>query len=278
MQYFQRDNCVEIKNITDFDPVKIFECGQCFRWNADENDVYLGVAMNRAAKVWKTGESIYISGTSEDFESIWRDYFDLDRDYGAIRSSLDTDEYIKKAADFSAGIRLLRQDRWEALCSFIISQCNNIARIKKIIEALCQNFGEPLYFENKKLFSFPDAAKLAGLSEKELEPIKSGYRAKYIIEAANAVASGTIDLDMLAAGSYDQALRSLKGIGGVGDKVANCVVLFGLHMTNAFPVDVWIKRVISANYGKDFDPKIFGSAAGLAQQYMFYYARSKSKS
>ena len=278
MQYIQRDNCVEIKNVTDFDPVKIFECGQCFRWNADENGVYLGVAMNRAAKVWKTDESVFISGTLEDFENIWRDYFDLDRDYAALRSSLNTDEYIKKAAEFSAGIRLLHQDRWETLCSFIISQCNNIARIKRIIEALCRSFGEPIFFEGKTLYSFPDAERLAGLCEQDLEPIKSGYRAKYIIEAANSVASGKTDLDILAAGSYDEALRTLKGLSGVGDKVANCVILFGLHMMDAFPVDVWIKRAIGANYGKGFDPKIFGDAAGLAQQYMFYYARSQGKS
>lgn len=276
MQYFQRDNCVEIINAGEFDPVKTFECGQCFRWNADKNGVYLGVAMKRAAKVWKTGESVFISGTLEDFENIWRDYFDLDRDYGALRKSLNTDEYIKKAADYGAGIRILRQDKWEVLCSFIISQCNNIPRIKKIIESLCERFGEPLYFEDKTLYAFPDAAKIAGLTEKELEPIKSGYRAKYIIEAANAVASGAIDLDMLASGSCDQALRVLKGIEGVGDKVAGCVILFGLNILDAFPVDVWIKRAITANYGEGFNPKIFGKAAGLAQQYMFYYARSNS--
>lgn len=274
MQYFQRDNHVEIKGLTEFDPVKTFECGQCFRWNACGDGAYLGVAMKRAAKVWKENDSLSISGTTDDFEGIWKDYFDLDRDYEALRSRLDTDEYIKKAAAFGAGIRLLRQDRWEALCSFIISQCNNIPRIKKIIEALCESYGEQLYFEGRTLYSFPDAEILAGLTARDLEPIKSGYRAQYIINAANAVASKKLDLDELALGSYEQALKTLKSIGGIGDKVANCVILYGLHIPDAFPVDVWIKKAIGENYGRDFDPGIFGSAAGLAQQYIFYYARS----
>lgn len=274
MQYIQRNNAVEIWDISDFDPIKIFECGQCFRWNADDKGVYTGVAKKIAARVWKEKDSIFISGTINNFESIWRDYFDLDRDYEKLRMGLNTDEYIKKAADFGAGIRILRQDRWEALCSFIISQCNNIPRIKKIIEVFCEKYGDPISFDGKTLYTFPDAVKIAEMSACDLEPIRCGYRAEYIIEAAAAVASGELDLDELAIGSYELAFKQLKSIKGIGDKVANCVILFGLQMPDAFPVDVWMKKALKENYSHDFDPKIFGSAAGLAQQYIFYFARS----
>ena len=144
MIYSQVGNEIEIKDIGDFDPVKIFECGQCFRWNMQKDGSYLGVAMNRVARLRQDGDTVYITSTIEDFENIWRSYFDLDRDYAAIRKGLCIDEYMKKASDFGAGIRILRQDKWEALCSFIISQCNNIPRIKKIIESLCRLCGEKI--------------------------------------------------------------------------------------------------------------------------------------
>ena len=274
MKYRQKENEIEITELDDFDLARIFECGQCFRWNADGEGVYTGVAMNRVAKIRRHGDSILITSSPEDFESIWRGYFDLDRSYGEIREGLCIDSYIKEASDFGAGIRILRQDKWEALCSFIISQCNNIPRIKKIIETLCRRFGDPIAFEGETFYTFPSPEKIALLDETALAPCRMGYRAPYIIAAAKKVASGALDLNALSRETPETALTELKKLTGVGDKVANCAVLFGLHMLDAFPIDVWMKRAVQKNYGKNFDPAIFSPYAGIAQQYMFFHARS----
>jgi N-glycosylase/DNA lyase len=177
------------------------------------------------------------------------------------------------AASFGAGIRILRQDPWETLCSFILSQCNNIPRIKRLVETLCALFGDPIPGA-RNAFAFPSPQRLAGLRETDFAPLRAGYRAKYILSAANAVASGALNLAELAASTPDAALASLKTLPGVGDKVAACAVLFGLHMLDAFPVDTWMKKAIARHYGAGFDPAIFAPYAGIAQQYMFYYERS----
>ncbi|MCL2409118.1 MAG: DNA-3-methyladenine glycosylase 2 family protein [Oscillospiraceae bacterium] len=280
MQYIEHRNKdeVEIQGVSDFDLVRIFECGQCFRWDMEPNGDYTGVAMGRAARLRKVGESVFISGNLAEFESVWQDYFDLDRDYAAIRVQQGVDDFMRQACEFGAGIRILRQDKWEALCSFIISQCNNIPRIKKIVGALCELYGEPFEFEDGTRYTFPSAERIAVLTAKDLAPIKCGYRAGYIIGAAKAVADGSLDLDALAQLSPQDARSELKKLYGVGDKVADCAVLFGLHMLDAFPRDVWIKRAIADIYGKGFDPGIFAPYAGIAQQYMFYYIRSTAKS
>ena len=274
MKYTNNGSEIELTEISDFDPVRIFECGQCFRWNADEKGVYTGVVKNRAARLRREGNSIFISGSIEDFESIWRDYFDLDRDYKEIRRRLCIDDFMQKATEYGAGIRILRQDKWEALCSFIISQCNNIPRIKKIISTLCQEFGEKIEFDNKQYYTFPKAQLLASLNESDLAPLHCGYRAAFIINAAKSIVEETVNLEELSKETYDSAREKLKQLRGVGDKVADCTILFGLNMLDAFPKDVWIKRAITQQYSKNFDPIIFTPYAGIAQQYIFYYARS----
>jgi len=278
MEYFDCKGEVEITGVPDFDLAKIFECGQCFRWDADEHGVYTGAAFGRAAKLRQEGGSIYITCSLNDFESVWRNYFDLDRDYAKIRRQLCTDAFMRTATDYGAGIRILRQDRWEAFCSFIISQCNNIPRIKKIIAALCRSFGDSFEFDGRVLYTFPAAVKLAGLSEECLTPLRCGYRAAYIIDAARAVADERLDLEALSRGSIEDARAALKQLRGVGDKVADCTLLFGLHMLDAFPLDVWMKRAVAQHYGQDFDPGMFRPFAGIAQQYIFYYTRSASVS
>lgn len=274
MQYIEHEGFVEIAQPEDFDPVKIFECGQCFRWNADENGVYRGVANGVAAKVWTENGSVFISGSMEQFTNVWHNYFDMDRDYVQAREQLSIDEYTRAAAEYGAGIRILKQDKWEALCSFIISQCNNIPRIKKIVETLCTCFGEPVELDGVTMFTFPSAEKVAQLTVDDLAPLRCGYRAPYIIGAAQAVADGSLDLEALSKSDFTTALKALKAMNGIGDKVANCVILFGLCIPDAFPIDVWMKKALAAHYPKDFEPKIFGTNAGLAQQYIFYYARS----
>ena len=192
----------------------------------------------------------------------------------AARESVMRGEYLTECARTGEGIRILRQDKWEALCSFIISQCNNIPRIKGIVERLCGLFGEPLETPWGVKHAFPDAGRVARLEEPELAPLHAGYRAPYIINAARAVASGEIDLEAAAAMDGDAARAYLKTLSGVGDKVANCAVLFGLHRLDAFPIDVWIRRALKEHMPPDFDPKSLGEYAGLAQQYMFFAERA----
>jgi len=277
MKIFERNGEVEVSDISDFNLEKIFECGQCFRWNADENGTYFGVAHGHAVRLRYRKDNIFISGTIDEFESIWRDYFDFDRDYAEIRQKLCIDDFMTCATEFGAGIRLLRQDKWEALCSFIISQNNNIPRIKMIIDTLCREFGDVLDFEDKQYHAFPSAEKLVNIDAKELAPLRCGYRAEYIISAAKSVAEGTIDLEALSESTPENARVELKKILGVGDKVADCVMLFGLNMLDAFPLDVWMKRAVVQHYGPGFDPNIFSPYAGIAQQYIFHFIRNGTK-
>jgi N-glycosylase/DNA lyase len=274
MHYFQNGPEVEITGLANFDLQQTFDCGQCFRWNPAGDDAYIGVARGRAARIRRDGESVFITGTTEDFVSVWQDYFDLGRDYASIRQHVSVDDYMTAAAAFGAGIRILQQDPWEALCSFILSQCNNIPRIKKITEQLCRMYGEPISFENSVYYSFPAPERIALLSPEDLAPCRCGYRAESVLGAARAVSDGSLDLEQLAQGTPEDALASLKKLRGIGDKVASCVILFGLHMLDAFPIDTWIRKAIDAQYGKGFDPYVFSPYAGIAQQYMFYYARS----
>lgn len=253
---------------------KTFECGQCFRWNRGEDGIYRGVVRGHYAEVTELGNEVYI--TSDAPDSMWREYFDLETDYAAVSRSF-TGEYLSECTRYGMGIRILRQEPWETLCSFIISQCNNISRIKGIVERLCENFGERAESNGTEYYSFPSAQRLAELSAEELSCIRAGYRAEYIICAARAVASGELDLEALKACDYRQAKKTLRTVHGVGEKVANCVVLFGLWHMEAFPIDVWIKRALKEHFPPDFDPKSLGEYAGLAQQYIFYYTRSMGK-
>jgi len=278
MKYILRDGEVEVSGVSDFDLERIFECGQCFRWNADEHGIYTGVAFGKFARIHRVGSSVFISGSIEDFESIWLDYFDLTRDYAKIRSSLQTDAFMLEAAEHGAGIRILRQDKWEALCSFIISQCNNIPRIKKIINVLCETFGYEVYNDGISRYAFPSAETIASLDLKDLAPLRCGYRAGYILGAAKAIANNELDLEGLSLLPPDVARAGLKKLHGVGDKVADCVLLFGLNMLDTFPLDVWMKRAVAEYFGKDFDRSIFSPYSGIAQQYIFHYVRNVKKS
>ncbi len=259
----------------DFSAKKIFECGQCFRWNENPDGSYTGVALGRAARVREDGDSVYITCTKAEFESVWRDYFDFGANYTERRRRCAVDDYMLAASEYGKGIRLLNQDRWETLCSFIISQCNNIPRIKKIVETLSGLYGERIEFEGGEYRSFPSAERVASLSERDLDPLRCGYRAPYILNAAREVAEGRLNLEELSRKEYPEAKRRLMELPGIGEKVANCVVLFSLRMPRAFPIDVWIKKALSEHYPGGFDPSVFGDDAGLAQQYMFYYQRDR---
>lgn len=250
-------------------PVKTFECGQCFRWNAGEDGVYTGVASGRVLRVRRENGDVLCSAEKGDL-AFWENYFDLDSDYSGANARFRQVDYLRDCAEYGTGIRILRQEPWEALCSFIISQCNNIPRIKGIVESLCHLYGDEL---EKDIFSFPGPERLAPLTEDDLAPLRSGYRAEYILNAARAVDSGELDFQQLRSMEPEEALERVRGIRGIGSKVANCFLLYGMHIMDRFPIDVWMKRALKEHFPPDFDPAALGDFSGLAQQYIFYYAR-----
>ena len=270
MKIVIKDNNIELHEIKNFVLSETLDCGQAFRWSETEKDIWQGVAFGKFLKIGSKDNIItFFDTTKEDFELIWKDYFDLDRNYSEILSVLSGNEVLKTAGEFAGGIRILRQEPWEALCSFIISQNNNIPRIKGIVERLCENFGEKI---NDGVYSFPTAEKIATLTLEDLVVLRSGFRAKYILDAAKKIASGEIVLDSLRDMSLDSARSELIKIYGVGEKVADCTLLFGLSHIDAFPKDVWIKRAVEKLFGGVL-PECTKGYEGIAQQYIFHYAR-----
>ena len=272
-----------IMGLKDFDLKHIFDCGQCFRWNEDADGSYVGVARGKALRIKQSGDSVTLFGTSEeDFRNIWYDYFDLARDYGEIKKSLSGDSVMRTAISYGEGIRILNQDLWETVVSFIISASNNIPRIKGIVERLCKLCGKEIEYMGEVYYSFPDAETLASLTVEDIAPIRAGFRDKYILDAARRFASGDIDEKYIHSLDAEGAKKELLRINGIGNKVANCILLFGLSHTEAFPVDVWIKRIMEYCYfGSErsigevaaFAEEKFGALGGFAQQYLFFYAR-----
>lgn len=264
------NNNVYVSNIGSFDLPHSLDCGQAFRWEENGNGVWHGVAFGKYLELEKLndGTVVLYNTAKEDFENIWRHYFDLDRDYDKIVEAISENETLKNAAEYAHGIRILNQEPWETLCSFIISQNNNIKRIKGIISRLCENFGE----DKDGFYTFPAAEKIAGLTLEDLSVLRSGFRAKYILDAANKVASGEIRLERLKEISTDEARDELMKIKGVGPKVADCVLLFALEHADAFPKDVWIKRAMETLFGGEL-PDCAKPYAGIAQQYIFFFAR-----
>lgn len=250
------------------------DCGQCFRWSENEDGSWHAVVQGKKADVYTENQKLYVCGDgSEVNEKFWQSYFDLGRDYSSVCEKLKTDKWLKKAIEAYPGIRILKQDPWETLCSFIISQNNNIPRIKGIIERLCTFFGEDLGGGD---FSFPSAERLAVLSEQDLAPIRSGFRAKYILDAARRVASGETELEKVAAMPIDEARAELQKIKGVGPKVAECALLYGFGRAEAFPVDVWVKRIMQELYPEGL-PVCTENVEGIAQQYLFHWRRNISE-
>ena len=266
----EKDGVVQARLNDSLNIEHIFRCGQCFRWQPSEKGGYIGAAYGRAVRVWQQENVLFLLCSLEDFELVWRRYFDLDRQYDQLTQRFCLNEFMKKAAAHGRGLRILRQQPWEALISFIVSQCNNIPRISGILQTMCRLWGQPLELEGQVLYSFPAPATLAALSLEDLAPLRAGYRAKYILAAAQAVCQGKLDFAALEAMEADQARQALTALPGVGRKVADCALLYGLGKMEAFPVDAWMKKA-APFYG--VDPGDFGPLAGVAQQYIFYYAR-----
>lgn len=259
----------KVQNVNCLDLAETLDCGQAFRWKADDKGFWHGVAYGRELTVSLADNTLTLYDISEDeYNKIWKHYFDFERDYKAIESLLKCDPTLLKMYRLCSGVRVLNQEPWETLCSFIISQNNNIKRIKGIIERLCENFGNRL--ENE--YSFPSAKVLAKLSTDDLAPIKCGFRAKYIIDAAKKVADDEIEFDTLKKLDIDSARTELCKIYGVGEKVADCTLLFSLGFSEAFPKDVWIKRAMPLLFPGGL-PKECKGIEGIIQQYIFSYAR-----
>ncbi len=264
--------------IKDFLPEHTFDCGQCFRWEKQEDGSYIGVANAQAVRISMFGETVEIEGITEnDYESFWKRYLDFDRDYSKIKEAVSINDTMIKSVEFGKGIRILRQDFFEALISFIISQRSSIPKIKSCVNKLCELYGEEISFRGKAFYSFPTAEKIASLSEEEIRSLGVGYRAPYILRAARAVASGEINADELEVMDTAVAREKLLTLYGVGDKVCDCVLLFSLGKYDLFPADVWIKRVMeeefASNDAKSAGETRFGQYSGFAQQYLFYWRK-----
>lgn len=246
------------------------DCGQAFRWVKEADGSYSGVAKGVFLNIREENGVFILKDTSiDDFNNIWCDYFDFNKDYNAICRKLKEDKFISPAIDEYYGIRILNQDSFEALFSFVISQQNNIKRIKGIIERLCERYGEKT---SGNLNAFPTAEKLSTLTVEDFESLGTGYRAKYLERLAKSVNAGEIDFEKIKSLPIDEARNKLLDIYGVGVKVANCALLFGFGFYDAFPVDVWMKRVME--HYPDGLPKCFDGYRGIAQQYLFHLARN----
>lgn len=268
--------------IPDLSMRQISESGQCFRMNQVAENRYALVASDRYLEVEQTGDELFFACTQEEYDGIWREYFDLDNDYGQYRSAVsEQDRYLGAAITFGSGIRILRQNVWEMLISFIISQQNNIKRIRKCIETICERYGEKRYITDSGdavYYTFPDAQALAHVSEEELRACNLGYRSRYIVSTADSIWRGEVDLEAVKRMGYRQAREELLKLNGVGGKVADCVCLFGLHHMDAFPVDTHIRKAIEEHYPTGFPFEKYAGYAGVMQQYLFYYDLKKSPS
>lgn len=266
---------IEFKRPEYFDIYKIFDCGQTFRFDLYKDGI-AGVACGMYLYFVQSDTAVRIYGCDEEkFHSILAHYLGLHCDYVSINNDIFEhfpEGIIQNAESVSRGIRILCQPLWETLCSFIISQNNNIPRIKKIISALSSQCGNKIEcFDGQTRYDFPTAEQLLLCGEDGLRELKTGFRAKYLIDCAEKWKNGAFD--SFKAMSYDDAKHVLLSVKGIGEKVANCVLLFAGEKYNAFPVDVWIKRVIDKYYGGTLDVTSLGDYAGIAQQYLFYYER-----
>lgn len=281
------NNIVTVDGVNDFTLSQILECGQCFHFDKLDEEVYEVVAFGRAVKMEQTDKVLRIYGSSmEDYEGIWKLYLDMDNDYGLIKQSvIKADGALKTAVDEKSGIRILNQDFFETLISFIVSQNKSIPQIKQCVKNISHRFGdEVIGYNGEAFYVFPDVQRLHDATEEELRECKVGFRAQYIKNATEAVYSGAVTKEKLDELDIAQARELLMTIKGVGEKVANCVLLFGLGRREAFPVDVWMKRIMEQMYfdGKDtkkqdieaFAVNKFGDLGGYAQQYLFDYART----
>ena len=270
----------------------IFECGQCFRWNREENGSYTGVFKNNVLNIKEENGKIKFQGICEgNIEEIIKDYFDFNTDYSKIKETLSkVDKYLEESIKFGSGIRILNQDLWEVIISFIISANNNIPRIKGIIERIAKQYGKEVKFQGKSYYTFPTPEELSKASVEELRKLGLGFRDKRVYETTKIIKNGEIDLEQIEKIKDTNKIREiLENLPGVGPKVADCILLFGLKRFEVFPIDVWVRRVMNDLYIKNEDEtKVnkkeienlaktkYAELAGIAQQYLFYWKRESA--
>ena len=279
-----------LENCTAFEPKDIFDCGQCFRWNEEENKSYTGIFKNNVLNVKKENEKIIFQGICDgDIKETCEDYFDLKTDYEEIKKKLSKiDIHLKESVEYGKGIRILKQDLWETIISFIISANNNIPRIKGIIDRISQKYGTKIEYNGKSYYTFPTMESLSKASVEDLRGLGLGFRDKRIYETTKMFIDGQITLQELENENNTKILREkLMQLSGVGGKVADCIMLFSLKKFDVFPVDVWVRRVMNELYIQEEDEnkvskealqvlakEKYKDLAGLAQQYLFYKRRS----
>lgn len=281
-----------INDIKSFELRDIFDCGQCFRWNEQEDGSYTGIIKNGVLNVKKEESNVIFSGLlNEDIEKVCNEYFDLNTDYELIKEKLSTvDDNLKKSIEYGEGIRILNQDLWECIISFIISANNNIPRIKKIIDRISENYGEGIIWNDKKYYTFPTEKELSKASVEDLRKLGLGFRDKRVYTTTKMILNKEVDLnEIIKLDNSNEIREKLLSLDGVGEKVADCIMLFSLKRFDVFPVDVWVRRVMNELYIKnENEEKVnktevrkiaeekFGSLAGIAQQYLFYYRKNVS--
>ena len=287
MKLYEKDNLVILEDVENFDAKAIFTCGQAFRWYEEKDGSFTTVHLGRVLNVLNEDDKVIFKGTNlEEFSEIWIDYFDLSTDYQSIRKSLSNNKILANAMEYGKGIRILNQNHFEMLISFIISANNMIPRIRKSIEVISMRYGKFICEdENRKYYSFPTVEELSKATVEELrEFAKVGFRDKRIFDTVNMIKNENIDLDSFENLETDNLREELLKFSGVGNKVADCIMLFSYKRGEVFPVDVWIKRVMEELFIKEETPvkkiskeadRIFGKYAGYAQQYLFYYGREE---
>ena len=273
-----------------FELKDIFECGQCFRWNREENESYIGVVKNNVIKVYKNKDEINLKSVGEDdLKELVTYYFDLNRDYDKIKYELSKiDDNMKKSIEYGNGIRILNQDLWETIISFIISANNNIPRIKGIIERMSKQYGKEIIFEGQSYYTFPNIEELSKAEVADLRKLGLGFRDIRVYETTKMIKEKKVDLvDLSKEQDFNKVRSTLLTLPGVGPKVADCILLFSsLKRWEAFPIDVWVRRVMNELYIHNEDEtkvkkeqifkianEMFGPLAGIAQQYLFYWKR-----
>ena len=276
-------------NFDNFELKHIFDCGQCFRWNEEPNGSYTGVFGNNVMNILKENRRITFKGICEEgiIKTI-AEYFDLDTDYNKIKERLkQTDEHMRVAIEYGNGIRILKQDFWETLISFIVSANNHIPRIKGIIERISKKYGNEIVWQNKTYYTFPTPEQLKDVSIQDFRDLGLGFRDKRLHDTVQKVLNKEINLEYIKSIEDINKLREeLMKIDGVGPKVADCIMLFSLKRFEVFPVDVWVRRVMNELYIKSTDEtkvnkndirklakEKYGDIAGIAQQYLFYWKR-----
>ena len=283
-----------LENQESFNLIHIFECGQCFRWNRLEDESYIGVINGAVIKVKEENGKFIFSGKSENgnLKELINYYFDLQTNYTEYKRILSNiDEYLKESITFGEGIRILKQDLWECIISFIISANNNIPRIKKIIERLSKTYGKEIEFNGEKYYSFPTPEELSKASVQDLRDLGLGFRDKRIYNTTKMIIEKKVDLEVIKnMETTNQMREELLKLDGVGPKVADCILLFSLKRLDVFPIDVWVRRVMNELYIHNEDEEKvnkkalqklaeekFCGLSGIAQQYLFYWKREDGK-